>query len=670
MKHPSHPSSIKHFIKKVSALAYVIFCLSFQAEPVHAQEIFKDANSVIADARTEILCKSMTQSIEKESRTIIVLNRKGLEDAVFYCGCDMFRSLQKFSGEIINASGQSVRKIKKSELQKSEYSSSLTTDDYFYYYECNYPSFPFTVKYEWEMKCNNGLIGYSTFIPQMSFNQAVEKATYRIELPAGQGCRYRELNTQGVGTQSKETETKEAATKKTETKETETKSIEGQGIQVKESTGAEGQQIIEVTALKLPPILKEPFGPSFAELFPRVYFAPSAFKYDKSEGDLSTWQKYGEWQYKLLDGRDLLTEPFRAKLHELTANCSTDRDKVKAVYDYLAKTTRYVSIQLGIGGLQPIAATDVCRTGFGDCKGLSNYTRAMLKELGIPSTYTVISTTNERLLPDFSSANQMNHVILQVPLPQDTLWLECTNPQLPFGYVHQGIAGHDALLIEPAGGRIHRLPTYPDSLNTQCIVADITLSPTAEAKISVNEISRLFQYESEAGIVYLQPNKQKDRIRSDINLSQADILNLQIKECKETAPSITFNYSVSSNQYGNKTGNRLFIPANIFRKGFSVPSVTKRTYPIHINYGYSDTDSIHIHLPDGYTIEGLPKPIDVESKFGSFHSTVEVKEKEICIVHHLFMPKGIYAPDEYVAFIAFRKLVAGQYGGKIILKKE
>lgn len=665
MKHPSHTSSIKHFIKKVSALAYVVFCLSLQATSVHAQEIFKDANSVIADSRTEILCKSMTQSIEKESRTIIVLNRKGLEDAVFYCGCDMFRSLQKFSGEIINASGQSVRKIKKSELQKSEYSSSLTTDDYFYYYECNYPSFPFTVKYEWEMKCNNGLIGYSTFIPQMSFNQAVEKATYRIELPAGQGCRYRELNTQGVGNQSKEAENKETATQ-----ETETKSIEGQGIQVKESTGAEGQQIIEVTALKLPPILKEPFGPSFAELFPRVYFAPSAFKYDKSEGDLSTWQKYGEWQYKLLDGRDLLTEPFRAKLHELTANCSTDRDKVKAVYDYLAKTTRYVSIQLGIGGLQPIAATDVCRTGFGDCKGLSNYTRAMLKELGIPSTYTVISTTNERLLPDFSSANQMNHVILQVPLPQDTLWLECTNPQLPFGYVHQGIAGHDALLIEPAGGRIHRLPTYPDSLNTQCIVADITLSPTAEAKISVNEISRLFQYESEAGIVYLQPNKQKDRIRSDINLSQADILNLQIKECKETAPSITFNYSVSSNQYGNKTGNRLFIPANIFRKGFSVPSVTKRTYPIHINYGYSDTDSIRIHLPDGYTIEGLPKPIDVESKFGSFHSTVEVKEKEICIVHHLFMPKGIYAPDEYVAFIAFRKLVAGQYGGKIILKKE
>ena len=295
---------------------WLCFCLL----PVRAQDIASNSNSLIVDARTEVICKSMTQSVERETRTVTILNKKGLDAAHFFCSCDMFRSLQKFSGELINASGESVRKIKKSELVKSEYSSSLTTDDYLYYYECNYPSFPFTVKYVWEVKCNNGLIGYSTFMPQMDFSQGVEKASYRIELPAGQQCRYRTLNT------------------------------DGKNIQVKESTGPEGQQILEVSAAQLPPIVSEPFGPSFAELFPRVYFAPSAFSFDKKQGDMSTWQKYGEWQYSLLKDRDLLTEPFKSKLHELTANCTTDREKVKAVYDYLAKTTRYVSIQLGIGG--------------------------------------------------------------------------------------------------------------------------------------------------------------------------------------------------------------------------------------------------------------------------------------------------------------------------------
>ena len=621
-------------------LKSLCLCAVLSIAPLQAQDLLKEANSIVLDSRTEVLCKSMTQATEKESRTILILNSKGLSAAHFVCGCDMFRSLQKFSGEILNAAGQSVRKIKKAELQKSEYSSSLTSDDYFYYYECNYPSFPFTVKYEWETKCSNGLIGYSSFSPQSEFNQGVEQASYRIELPAGQKCRYHILNN------------------------------EKKEIELKETTGSGGQQIIEATTSRLSPRINEPFGPSYSELFPRVYFAPTQFVFDKSEGDLSTWQKYGEWQYKLLNGRDVLTEPFRSKLRELTANCPTDREKVKAIYDYLARTTRYVSIQLGIGGLQPIAAADVCRTGFGDCKGLSNYTRAMLKELGIPSTYTVISTINRRLLPDFSSANQMNHVILQVPLPQDTLWLECTSPSLPFGYVHQGIAGHDALLIEPTGGRLYRLPTYPDSLNTQCISARINLSPTAEAKIEVNEVSRLHQYEDAAGITYQEPNKQKDRIRNDINLSQADIVNLQINESKDAKPAITFNYTAQTNQYGQKTGNRLFIPVNIFRKGFSVPRDTKRAYPIHINYGYTDTDSIRIQLPEGYAIEGIPQPADIKGKFGSFRSSLKIKDKEAVIVHRLFMPKGVYAPGEYAAFINFREQVAQQYNGKIVLRKE
>lgn len=637
MNHTPHSKTIA--AATLGMLLYLCPC-PVEAQAQVAPPTFTGANSIIVHSHTDVQCKSATQSIEKESRVITVLDSKGLEAAHFICGCDMFRSLQKFSGEIINASGQIVRKIKKSELQKSEYSSSLSTDDYLYYYECNYPSFPFTVKYEWEIKCNNGLIGYPTFYPQTGFNQGVEKASYRIELPAGQTCRHHALNTQ-----NKE-------------------------IKVNESTGPEGQHIIEVTASALPPILDEPFAPSSSELFPRIYFAPSAFKYDQSEGDLSTWQKYGDWQYKLLEGRDQLTEPFRLKLLELTAPCTTDREKVKAIYDYLAKTTRYVSIQLGIGGLQPIAAADVCRAGFGDCKGLSNYARTMLKELGIPSTYTVISTTNERLLPHFSSANQMNHVILQVPLPQDTLWLECTNPQLPFGYVHQSIAGHDALLIEPTGGRLHTLPTYPDSLNTQRLKATVTLSPTAEAQIEACETSRLFQYEDEAGIVYLEPNKQKDRIRSRINLSQADILRVQINERKEKAPSIDIQFAAKTNQYGQKTGNRLFVPVNVFRKGFSVPPFTKRTYPIEINYGYSDTDSIRILMPEGYVIEGLPQPKEVKSEFGRFRSTIHVEGNVITVVQQLFIPKGVYAPETYAAFLDFRKLVAGQYNGKVILKKE
>ncbi len=619
-----------------SLLVTILVWLS--ATQVCAQEQLKNAYSILTESTTEIICDSPTSAIRKESRTITILNDKGRDMAYFGCMCDKFTTLTKFSGEVFSlTSAQPIRKIKKSELQMTEYSSGLTSDDYLYYYQCNAPSYPFIVKYEWEVKCKNGLIGFPTFMPQYRFNQGVTKATYRLQTPASIDCRFRTVNTQ---------------------------------TEVKQSKTADGSKVYEVVFQNLPVLESEPFGPSIGQLLPYVHFAPSLFTFDGSQGNMKTWKDYGTWQYSLLTGRDQLPDAVKAKLRELTANCTTDREKVQVVYNYLGATTRYVSIQLGIGGLQPIAATDVCRTGFGDCKGLSNYAHAMLTELGIPSIYTVISTDNERLLPDFASANQMNHVILQVPLPQDTLWLECTNPQLPFGYIHEGVAGHDALLISARGGTIYRLPSYPDSLNTQANNARIILSAAGEANIENTETSCLHQYENESVITRLEPAKQKDRLRTGISLAQADIHQVQINEKKSAFPRIEINYSVTSNQYGNKTGNRLFIPVNVFRKGFTTSDSKQRIHPIHINYGYLDTDSIRLQLPEGYAIEALPRPQTVESKFGTFCSNIEVEGREVKITHRLLMRRGVYPKDMYTDYVDFRKQVAGQYNGKIILKKE
>ncbi len=621
---------------------FLFLCMGVNS---HAQSLYaqtdtpSDTHSIVTNYETEIICKSPTRFVEKRSRTIVVLNNKGIEAATFVCWCDQFSSLQKFSGEILNAAGKSVRKLKKSDLERSEYSTSLATDEYVYYYECKYPTFPFSIKYTWEVKTDNGYIGFPSFSPQTDFNQFVQQASYRIELPIGQVCRYHEANSEGL-------------------------------IKIKESKKPDGGQIIEATASKLPPIRKEPLSLNFSELAPQVYFAPSSFQFDKTEGNMSTWQSYGAWLYSLLEGNDVLSEDLKQTLHKLTDHLKYDKDKVKVLYDYLAENTRYVSIQLGIGGWKPIAAEEVARNGFGDCKGLSNYLKAMLKEIGIPSVYTVISTDNERLIPDFSSANQMNHVILQVPLPQDTLWLECTNASLPFGYIHQSISGHDGLLIEPTGGRIYQLPSYLDSLNTQQIVANVVLSSANETQINVAETSRNLQYENRIGIIYKSPEEQKEIIRSDINLQQADIDNLQIDEHKSCSPTVTCHYVINSKQYGNQTGSRLFVPINIFRKGLKPLQNAVRTTPIAIKYGYVDTDSICIQIPEEYSIEGFPRSFELKNQFGIFYSSIKVERNKIKIIHQLMIRRGTYSPKEFVPFNDFLRQISKQYDSYIVLRKE
>ena len=447
------------------------------------------------ETTTEVFCTSSTEYTSIEKRIISVTNERGKDAINFVVTCDKFRELKSFSGTIVDNQGNIIKKIKKNDLKKTEYSNEMASDDYYYYYDYIPIKYPITITYEWEMKIKKGYLSFPTFAPQQDYNQTVERAYYKLTTP------------------------------KEITPLIHLANIPEGNISKKEN---QENNTIEIELLNLQPVIEETYAPPIKERIPHAFIIPAKFHFDGSNGKQSSWTELGKWQYELLEGRDILPPALLEEVLKITADCTTPLEKVKAIYDFLGRTTRYVSIQLGIGGLQPASATDVYRTGFGDCKALTNYTRAMLASIGIPSYYTVISTEAVTMIREFSSVNQGNHVILQVPMINDTLWLECTNPKLPLGYVHQSIAGHDAMVVKPSGGEIHTLPNYPDSLNKQIISAHIEINPKEETKIQVNMISHAFQYEDKFGMEKLPPNKLKDVFLNSLDLGRANITNIEL----------------------------------------------------------------------------------------------------------------------------------------------
>ena len=111
----------------------------------------------------------------------------------------------------------------------------------------------------------------------------------------------------------------------------------------------------------------ESYAGQITEIAALMFIRPVSFSFDGVKGRISDWNDMGVWIYSLLKGRD-----------ELPEDAKTDHEKVKILYDHLGNTTRYVSIQLGIGGYQPMKAAEVYKTGFGDCNALTNYMKAML----------------------------------------------------------------------------------------------------------------------------------------------------------------------------------------------------------------------------------------------------------------------------------------------------
>src|SRR5208283_484538 len=87
-------------------------------------------------------------------------------------------------------------------------------------------------------------------------------------------------------------------------------------------------------------------------------------KYDAEHLDIQlttfvNWEQVGLWYAGLEKDRRVPSPEVRAKADELTKGLSDDLDKVQALYDFVAKNFRYVSLSLGAGRYQPHAATDV-----------------------------------------------------------------------------------------------------------------------------------------------------------------------------------------------------------------------------------------------------------------------------------------------------------------------
>jgi hypothetical protein len=95
-----------------------------------------------------------------------------------------------------------------------------------------------------------------------------------------------------------------------------------------------------------------------------------------------------------------------------------------------------------------------------------------------------------------------------------------------------------------------------------------------------------------------------------------------------------------------------------------------REFPFEIQRGYTDDDQIEIILPVGYTIEAMPKGVELDSEFGYYKIDFSVidSSKVICKRKYI-IKKGFYESDKYEAFRKFKETIAKNDNSKIILTK-
>ena len=601
-----------------------------------ADSLKREAYSVVRDYKAVVTASSQKSMIVHYHRVVTILNKKGEDHALWNCTTDDFSQLTSFSGKIYDEQGKVKQKLKRSDVHTSQYSEHLATDNQKNYVEPPVMDYPYTIEYDWEVKSSNGYVEYDFFSPVWYDRQALEKASFKVTVPTGTKIRYMSLPHE-------------------------------QNPQKLE----DGKN--DVYVWNMPPmrcLIDEEYDDHSMYICPSVIAMPYEFVFGESSGILDTWENKGKWFHQLAEGRGNLLPADKQKVKELTASCTSDKEKIAALYKYLGDKTRYVSIQLGIGGWQPMSAEEVGKTGFGDCKALTNYMQALLKEAGIESCQTIISTRYSELLKDFPNMHQTNHVILTIPQADGSnMVVECTNPQLPLGFISGDYAGHQALQVVNGVGKLIRIPEYTPDNNYEKIVADVQLQADGKSVVKFSDDHYGDRYDAVRSIVYQDDKERKERVCRWISLQDPVVESVKVNETKTDIPHLDVQSELKGT-YAKINGNKMFIVCNPFRN-VHIPRFRKdRTRPIITENAYRLEDEIRITLPDGYVYPAGQNADTTKTDFGSYTLDIRQDGQKLIIKTSFTINKGRFDICRKDDFANFREKTSKMLRRLIIIEKK
>ncbi|MDG1570893.1 DUF3857 domain-containing transglutaminase family protein [Robiginitalea sp. M366] len=414
----------------------------------------------------------------------------------------------------------------------------------------------------------------------------------------------------------------------------------------------------------IPAMRDESMSPPFSEVVPKVMVRPLHFGYEGIEGQVDTWEDVGRWMYThMLQGRDALPESTRNEVLHLVADTRDTLERARRIYRYVQENTRYISVQVGIGGIRPISALEVDRVKYGDCKGLSNYTRALLSAVGVPSYYVHVEAGSYKsdFEPGFADLSQGNHVILAIPQGGKLHWVDCTSQTIPFGFLGDFTDDRLVHLIDENGGRLVRTPSYKGLQNGQVTRARLALSAEGALQGEVEIRATGTQYDSQYGLEDLGAIDQLSYYRRRWGyLENLEVSGLAYENDKD-AVQFTQRMDIETGQYAKKAGDRLLFAPNALNRLNLVPDRHRdRKLPFMVQRGFEDQEAYEIALPKGYRPEALPGETAFETPFGHYRLQVsyEPESHSVSYQRKVLLQAGEYAPDQYDAYRDFCRKIS------------
>lgn len=387
----------------------------------------------------------------------------------------------------------------------------------------------------------------------------------------------------------------------------------------------------------------------------------------------ANWQQLGQWYAGLQAPRAAISATVRAKADELVKGLSNPADEANAIYDYVSKNIRYVSLSFGVGRYQPHSADDVLANQYGDCKDKATLLEALLAAEKIES-YPALINSQHKIDPDIPSPSQFEHVINVILLNGQGNWADTTPGVAPFGFLVLPLRDKQALAMPPgAPAGLEKTPVDPPftPVTTLDVDGQVDSFGRFSGKLSISDNGDFAVIMRTALRVVPQnvwPKMAERLVQELLSNSNAKTTESRFSNQDNINQPLTFAAQFSDPNFLDLSRKdiELSVPSmDVAGQDVGQPDKGD-TDPLTLGSICKIKETWKISLPSQLT-PTLPVPVHVTRDYADFQSSYSSASSAVTVEREISLRSSQLSPSRYNDWEAFRNTVLGDRNQKIEL---
>ncbi len=375
----------------------------------------------------------------------------------------------------------------------------------------------------------------------------------------------------------------------------------------------------------------------------------------------ASWEEVGRWYAGLERERIAPSEDIRRRAAELVREQPGEEQKIEALYNFVARNFRYVSLSFGLGRYQPHAASEVLANQYGDCKDKHTLLAALLEASGLKA-YPALIHSGRKVDPDMPSPSQFDHVISVVPVGKEYYWLDTTTEVAPFRLLSPNLRRKNALVVPrdtPPG--LVETPANPPFPGMQRVEINGEVSPigklTAAVKFSMRGDQELWLRLAFRRTPQAQWKRLAQRISYGAGVG-GEISDLKVSDVAATDKPFEFEFKVESNNFLEWSKKKVQLDLPMPAADLPAASAEDEEDPEPLELG-SPIDSVSVltlKLPESYTTRA-PLPIAVTRDYAAYKSAYKWENHTLSVQREMRLLLREIPAARTRDFLAFQRAV-------------